>query len=68
MKWQRCVVHSPGALTPALWACPSAEPNHFRQTGGQVEVVVVVVVCGGDRLYIRAASVSCCGQKADRGI
>lgn len=56
-------MHSPGALTPALWACPSAEPNQFRQTDGQVEVV-----CGDDRLYIQAASVSFCGQKADRGI
>lgn len=31
-KWQRCIVLSPAALTLALWACPTAEPNHFRQT------------------------------------
>lgn len=32
-KWQRCVVLSPAVLTPALWACPTTEPNHFRQMG-----------------------------------
>lgn len=31
-QWQRCVVLFPAALTPALWACPTTEPNHFRQT------------------------------------
>lgn len=42
-KWQRCFVLTPAALTPALWAFPTAEPNRFRQTEGWVVAGLSIV-------------------------